>query len=188
MGEIEIEIFLDLDGVIADFDGHVISQGKQQVNKPEWTEYSKLERAWWQTMPQIAGARAFFDSLEKMAPVTFLTGMVLENTDGWSGKAEWLWEFLPERGMYAADDLMVCRPKHKQKLAGPGRILVDDSEKNIEQWIAKGGIGIIHPRGSTDYAETLRKVAIAIATLQTANQNNATRLYEGPRGAQPGPA
>lgn len=35
--------------------------------------------------------------------------------------------------------------KHlKQNYSGPGKVLIDDTELNIQQWIDKGGIGIYH--------------------------------------------
>ena len=34
--------------------------------------------------------------------------------------------------------------KDKHKHAAPGDILIDDKALNIEQWIAAGGIGILH--------------------------------------------
>jgi hypothetical protein len=34
----------------------------------------------------------------------------------------------------------------KASVAGPGKILIDDKNENIDEWEAAGGIGILYPR------------------------------------------
>lgn len=43
--------------------------------------------------------------------------------------------------------------KLKQEFSGPHKVLIDDTPENIEQWIARGGHGILH---EGDHASTVR--------------------------------
>ena len=146
-----IRIFLDLDGVVADFDTHKISQGKLRANGK--TDYDKLDYAWWSTMPAFKGARKFYDELRDLAPVTFLTAPVTLK-DCFAGKAQWVKDFVPE-DKRVLGKIIICPRQDKQYYARPTHILVDDNEDNITEWVAAGGIGI-HHKG--DYKETLEAV------------------------------
>lgn len=159
MADAPVHIFLDLDGVMADFDRHAHEQGKyDSKNKLKWDE---LDYQWWSTMPAFEGARGFYDAVKKLGTVRFLTAPVL--TEGcFSGKAAWVQKFLPERGKSAMKDLIICAGIDKKLLARPHHILVDDREANIKDWVAAGGIGILH---EGDFTVTLQKLEDAIANL-----------------------
>jgi len=167
-------IFLDIDGVIGDFDAHLDAQGKR---KPDGRiDRDALDFQWWKSMPVFEGAREFHADLQKLAEVKFLTGPMV-SVDCFGGKAAWISQtFLPQRGKWALTDLIICHSKRKGLLAGEGRILVDDTLANIEQWQAAGGIGI-HHKG--DFKATLDAVHKALAALpapqsapQSAHQPN----------------
>lgn len=154
-----ITIFLDLDGVLADFDGHMHARGKVKAGgKPD---YDAMDLAWWTSIPVFEGARSFYHSLKKEAPVKFLTAPV-PSVDCFAGKAQWIQDFVPGRGRWALLDLIICPGTAKQMLAGPGRILIDDRAANIESWQKAGGIGILH---TGDFARTLAAVRQAAAGL-----------------------
>lgn len=76
-------------------------------------------------------------------------------------KQEWLAEHFPDYpelltnfniGPYAMD---------KQNHCTPNDVLIDDSNLNIPQWIAKGGKGILH----TNYHDSVRELAAHISNL-----------------------
>jgi hypothetical protein len=46
--------------------------------------------------------------------------------------------------------------KDKQRFAGPGRVLIDDSELNIPQWRSRGGFGILYTDFLTCYDQLER--------------------------------
>jgi hypothetical protein len=153
----EIEIFLDLDGVIADFETHIATQNKRKPDgKIDW---DALDYQWWSTMPAYTGAKAFYDHLKAIAPVKFLTGPVLIE-DCYSGKAAWVKKFVPESGKFILSDLIICPSKEKHLLARPNNILIDDRENNIKDWEAAGGIGILH---EGDFKQTLSKLQKVLA-------------------------
>lgn len=153
-------IFLDIDGVIGDFDTHIETQNKR---KPDGRiNHDALDHAWWVSMPVFAGAKDFHTALTQLAEVKFLTGPMV-SVDCFGGKAAWISQkFLPERGKWALTDLIICHSKRKSLLAGPSRILIDDSAENIASWTAAGGIGILH---KGDFAATLATAKDAITRL-----------------------
>lgn len=154
-----VRIFIDLDGVLADFDLHLRQEGKRAPDgKPNWDE---LDYAWWSTIPLCVGAKNFYDEACKMGATKFLTAPVLDE-ECFSGKARWVQDFVPERGKDILKDLIVCPSTDKYLLAKPGHILVDDRESNIKDWVAAGGIGI-HHKG--DFTETLQKLKDAVAAI-----------------------
>jgi 5'(3')-deoxyribonucleotidase len=55
------------------------------------------------------------------------------------GKLEWVRKNIPQ----AIDRTIITR--HKHLLAGPGRILIDDAEFNVNDWNEHGGTGILYP-------------------------------------------
>lgn len=153
----KLDIFLDVDGVIADFEAHLESQDKLTENgKIKWDE---LDQDWFSTIPVYDDAQDFHKDLTKLGRVRFLTAPTL-SVGCFAGKAQWISEtFLPKKGKYALMDLMIMAKKDKQLVARPDRILIDDTQANIDNWIAAGGIGI-HHKGN--YGETLQALKNAI--------------------------
>ena len=49
--------------------------------------------------------------------------------------------------------LLLEYSNNKRKYAGPNCILIDDRDRNIEQWISSGGIGILHKDYDTTISE-----------------------------------
>jgi len=150
-------IFLDLDGVMADFDLHAVQQGKRTADgQNKWDE---IDRQWWVTMPAFAGAKEFYDAAKKMGVVKFLTAPALD-AECFAGKADWVQSFVPEQGKLILKHLIICPSADKHYLAKPHHILVDDRESNIQEWIAAGGIGILH---KGDFKETMKTLELAVA-------------------------
>jgi hypothetical protein len=154
----EFFIFLDLDGVIADFDSHAKAHNKPTTGK---IDHDSFDFTWWATMPAFTGAVEFYDQCAKRGSVKFLTGPKL-NSDCFGGKAEWIQSFHPGRGKWLLRDMIVCNSKDKGLLAGPKRVLIDDREENVRDWRIAGGIGI-HHKG--DFAKTLAALDRAMRAI-----------------------
>jgi hypothetical protein len=60
----------------------------------------------------------------------------------------------------------VVPKKLKQEYSGPGKVLIDDAPANIEQWVARGGHGILH---TGDHASTVKALQELVA-LHQANE------------------
>lgn len=159
-------IFLDIDGVLADFDSHLDTQNKRTAKGGP--DFDRLDHNWFATIPVFEGAQDFHKEMTKLGEVNFLTAPTMD-PGCHSGKAEWLTtKFLPKmddgkfekgRGKFALGNLMIVPKRLKMLFAQPNRILVDDTLANVESWIEAGGIGV-HHKG--DFAETLQAVKDAI--------------------------
>lgn len=153
-----VTIFLDLDGVIADFETH--AQNGQKYDDRGHLIRDELDTDWWQTIPAFDGAHDFYKTLRTKAAVKFLTAPML-NSDCHKGKADWVQSFASKQGKWAINDLIICPSRDKYFLAGPDRILIDDRISNIRDWEAAGGIGILH---EGDFAKTLAQLDLALNT------------------------
>ncbi|MCB4825096.1 hypothetical protein [Roseicella aerolata] len=133
-------LFLDLDGVLADFDrGVEVVTGKRPEELPLKSMWAALSRA-----PR------FFDTLEFMhdaqelwafcAPLrpTILTGLPL-GTWAPAQKKRWV-----ARMLGAHVPIITCMSRDKPRWSGPGHVLVDDRASAAEGWERKGGIFIHH--------------------------------------------
>ena len=154
-------IFLDLDGVLADFYLHAHQENKFTADGK--VDDSKLDYKWWATMPAYEGAKEFYDEARKLGTVKFLTGPIASE-ECFSGKAHWVREFVPERGKAILKDLIICASGDKAYLARSNHILIDDRASNIKDWEAQGGIGILH---TGNFDETLKKLQAAVLKLTT---------------------
>lgn len=169
----DIDVLIDLDGVLADFALHAQNHGKMDdQDKVKWNE---LDHDWWASMPAFDGAKKFYDDLATMTNTSFLTTPSM-GVECFSGKAAWLKSFVPERSWSILKDLIICSKKHL--LATPSRILIDDREKNVAEWQAAGGIGILH---TGDFAETIGNVSTAISQIYTKQPSNINSVSTSPR-------
>ncbi len=144
-------IFLDLDGVLADFEG---SFRTLFGISPD----SVTDKELWGRIDAYGKAK-FFSELEWMPDGKELWAFVTQNfirvkilsalgksdkidKQTSTGKREWLSHHLP---ILSSDDIILVNNKHhKQHYCKPGDILIDDTESNINEWSKKGGIGILH--------------------------------------------
>lgn len=147
-------VFFDIDGVLGDFDSHLDAHGFRGPDGQ--TLWDKLTLDWWTGMPAIAGAADFFMAVTQHAETRFLTAPVL-SAECFYGKAQWVQSLLPDEGKYALKRLIIASSKDKQYLAGPNRILIDDRQKNIDEWVAAGGIGILYNGDFAAVAAELKK-------------------------------
>ena len=73
--------------------------------------------------------------------VCFVTHAV-DRPGAFSGKYKWFCEYMHD----FHEDLIFIRAEHRHELAQAGRLLIDDSDKNIEQWTLNGGPCILFPQ------------------------------------------
>ena len=157
-------IWLDLDGVMADFDGHYERHfGVRPASWPEpdgdkWKLISSVPN-FYRTLPLMPNARDLFqftDELGKrISPVlakghgtAFLTGCPASIDASKNQKIEWTAEHFP-------DVMTVCCRSRDKFLHGlPGDILIDDYLRYSERWIEMGGIFVHH----TSVADTIRQL------------------------------
>lgn len=161
MSENKLIAFVDLDGVLVDFVGGV----NKSFNLP--TEYPPPKNGlpqwdWFKhygiTGKQVndictsdfwANLEWTLDGHEILRTIVeyvgskniYLLTCPMPNLESASGKARWVGKYLP----FYNDRLIITRAP-KQLLAGPNRLLIDDNDSNIEDFIRAGGKGILVPR------------------------------------------
>lgn len=156
------EIYLDVDGVCADF----ITPGLRAIGQnPElileqWQdkyagefypealigmppkqlfyELDKLGAAFWAELSPFPWFPDLYYELSSYGHVVFLTAPT-GFPDCLAGKYQWLCNFFGE----GFTDCVFT--EHKERLAHPNAILIDDSDRNIERFGERGGNGIIFP-------------------------------------------
>jgi 5'(3')-deoxyribonucleotidase len=143
-------IFCDMDGVLVDFDkGYEDMTGKStkhvdlQNSKAFWKNLDKsiqdkglTEYDYWKNLDWMPDGQTLWNYIKPYHPY-ILTAPSL-NPGSKQGKKEWVERLDDMKKQY-------FKPaKFKHEFSGKNRILIDDRADTIENWNAKGGIGILH--------------------------------------------
>jgi hypothetical protein len=148
-----MQLFLDCDGVLADFDLYAEKVFGLPPRKAEATLGTK--RFWcdlqshddfYNRLPLIPDALELYEAVWHLDPV-ILTGLPLGD---WAEpqKRAWGARHFPDARM------ICCMSKDKRNHMQPGDVLVDDWPKYRELWEGAGGIFILH----TSAAESIRQL------------------------------
>lgn len=163
-------VYLDMDGVLADFFGEVAREHKVGY----WREIHRKDLG----VDQIAQQPGFFADLPVMAHAAQLMMGVLALTDHYSilssplmseveqsssEKSEWLEKHL---GRHQPQAVIFDHEKFKyaRQADGTPNILIDDWDTNIGLWESMGGIGILHT--DKNYRDTVKDLAHALAGVK----------------------
>lgn len=134
------QLFLDLDGVLADFDRGVetvVGKRPDQLDtKQMWSALAKHED-FFGTLELMHDAQVLWDYCQPYAPI-ILTGLPLGR---WAEPQKRSWV----ANMLGRDvEVITTMSKHKPRWSRPGRVLVDDRERTRAGWEREGGIFILH--------------------------------------------
>lgn len=154
--DMDIKVYCDLDGVLADFvDQWKVyykqdpTKHKKKIGKEEFDEI--LDNApleFWSDMkfmPNVNGGQALWNKIKNYD--TEILSSPAESQASRVGKQKWL------KSKEINAPLNLEKSYKKQNFAAPNHILIDDRKRNIEQWKAAGGIGILHKNNITTFAE-----------------------------------
>jgi len=144
--EESLKIYCDLDGVLTDFS----KQGSKYIPgfKDFDTEYEYMFKTieevgptFWSTMDFMSGAENLLKLISNH-PVFILSAFPSIAPDkAAKGKREWIKKNL---GVEWLNRTFLCYSEEKQEHAAPNAILIDDIEKNVQAWVAAGGIGVLY--------------------------------------------
>jgi len=157
-------IWLDLDGVLADFDAHAEAiLGTSNTYKWEWVHGSE---AFWgaldahpggffRTMPPTPDAFDLWKAVEHRSPV-ILTALPEADAESVARqKREWVSQhFGPDVPVYT------CLTREKPFYCSVGDVLVDDRNVNAKLWTALGGDFILHTSAAASIERLLQLNAI----------------------------
>lgn len=136
-------IFLDCDGVLADFDTYAqdyFGQHPREIEKALGSDrfWRMLEAKgnFYRDLPLMPDAYALFDGVAHLNP-TILTGCPRGN---WAQaqKIAWAEQYFPDV------PVITCRSADKRDHAKPGDVLIDDWPQHRHRWIEMGGMFISH--------------------------------------------
>ena len=132
-------LFLDLDGVFSDFNRRVHHlSGKQphELGNKLW-KIIMADKQFFASLELMKDAEYLWEYVKQYDPV-FLTGAPPGERSREQTRA-WVAEKFGDK--YTT---IVLPKKDKQLHSGPHKVLVDDTQVNIDQWIDKGGHGVFH--------------------------------------------
>jgi hypothetical protein len=148
------QLFLDCDGVLADFD----KKAKEIFGMPS-SEFEEKYGAgkFWKTIHQsgeffyeldeMEDARELYDAVKHLDPI-ILTG-VPSNEEAIGQKVRWVRRIFGRK-----QPVTCCLSRQKYLYCTEGDILVDDTLKHSQKWIDAGGIFVHH----TSAKESIQKL------------------------------
>lgn len=158
-------IYCDMDGVMTDFDQILHKKYPEEMKNKDanthipltdddWTSFNK-DPYFWHFMPPMNDAFVLWDYIKKYEPHMLTAWAGCEKT---ANRGKWFW---CNRHLEIQDVSRFNCVKRDQKVLfaktnGIANILIDDYKKNIEEWIAAGGIGILHISAE----ETIRQLKL----------------------------
>jgi 5'(3')-deoxyribonucleotidase len=174
------KVFIDMDGVLVDFISGALEVFSVPYNSK--TDFM-LSIDTWEDLPRALGVsdQVFYSVMGKLSYEFWLTLAPLRDTDKLNcgnivrrltnsnkvetyilttavsansakGKIMWVEAHLP----HLADKVITA--KTKAAVSGQGKVLIDDRPRNIEEWEAAGGRGILYPQDyNTDHTSLDRE-------------------------------
>tara|TARA_R110000796_G_scaffold84972_8_gene184794 strand:+ start:1686 stop:3239 length:1554 start_codon:yes stop_codon:yes gene_type:complete len=160
VGEPKYKIYSDMDGVLTDFDASFL-KASGGIPPREYENKFGKEKFWelidgngvgyWVGMPYMSDAKQYLNYI-KDYNIELLSSPSRSSTSR-LGKRLWARNNMP------GVKLTLAQASKKQDYASPNSILIDDRKSNIDQWIAAGGIGILHT-SAADTIQQLKKLGL----------------------------
>ncbi len=135
-----MQIYIDMDGVLADFDSHYLRTFDKVPTRPGETDWKavRAHKGFYRHIPPMHDMSTLWDHLCRYKPI-ILTGIPASVPEAAENKMEWARIHLP-----LDTKVICCQAKDKHKQCLPGDLLIDDYEKHKQAWLDAGGIWITH--------------------------------------------
>jgi 5'(3')-deoxyribonucleotidase len=159
------EVYVDLDGVLADFFGHwARMDGKDHYkdidNKEAKIHLIKEHPTFWLDLPVLSNAGKLLGFIKKNFGHYNICSSPLEDDPYCeSQKREWVKKHLTA---FPPNQVIITKNKaaYATQIDGSPNILIDDWGKNVNAWVEAGGIAIKHKDHKLD--RTLRELQQSI--------------------------
>ncbi len=158
-------LYIDLDGVLADFDGHYerLFGTRPDRLSPSAMSKTDFDRGFWdnirshptfyQDLPPMPDAMQLWEGVKRLHPLpTILTGLPYSITEAEYQKRMWVMN-----NISASVPVIACASRDKRNYCTPGDVLVDDWIKWQSAWEDAGGIFIVHTSAEDSLAK-LREI------------------------------
>lgn len=147
-----MQVFVDLDGVLADFDtAHAKYFDYRPLKQQEHVDWALVKAIpdYFRNLPPMVDKDILCKYLSNITPEPIiLTGIPVSIPEAEQQKREWVKEHV------GPVKVICCLSKEKSLHAKPGDLLIDDWERYKDLWIAKGGRWITH----TSAENTIRQL------------------------------
>lgn len=148
-------IFVDLDGVLADFDtGYQVAFGTTPDKKVDNVDWKLVERrpGFYANLPPMKDWHILWEGLSRYPNRKVILTGVPKIPSAAHEKVEWV-----HRHCGKDQPVITCWSRHKSLyMHNSGDILIDDWEKYKELWIGRGGRWITHVNAENSLAELER--------------------------------
>ena len=153
------KIFCDMDGVLVDFEKGYSDLTNTTPSKSFdgkasfWEPINQAGASWWANLDWMSDGQDLWSYIKKYRP-NILSAPSWDQSSK-VGKEAWVKIHL--KNDY--NKLYLYSRANKQLFSEPNRILIDDMGKTIDEWNAKGGIGILHTSAANTISE-LKKLGL----------------------------
>lgn len=150
----QYKIYCDMDGVLCDFNRRFEQFGGMSPKEYEtkygtnkfWDLISKVGEQYWSKMPWMPEGKQLWNYIKQYNP-SLLSSPSSDYSSRY-GKKLWVQENIP------GTKLILTKRANKKDYTSGKSILIDDLDKNINEWRAAGGIGILY----TSTGQTLNEL------------------------------
>jgi hypothetical protein len=154
--------FLDLDGILGDFDRHILNcfgNTPRELEEEKMWELVKETSDFWLSMPVKWGAHALLRTVQALNPVV-LTGCPSSDFDrAEKHKIEWVAKHFGDL------PVITCRSREKPRyMTSTQDILIDDFRSNLRNWQKAGG-KIVHYRDSMQARTDFNRIVLQVGDL-----------------------
>lgn len=149
------KLYVDLDGVLADFDSHYSNLFSENSDKSfDNVDWSLVHNHgnFFRTLPILEDLK-LWKYIEKYNPI-ILSGVPKEVPNASDQKHDWI----DEKIGYNVERI-TCLSKEKSLYCNPGDIIIDDWDKYRHLWEEKGGIWVLHTTAD-DTIEQLKELGL----------------------------
>ena len=156
-------VFCDMDGCLADFEGHFeakmgksFDELKSTMSRTQSFKLTKsLPIEWWATMPWMTDGQELWKYLSENFESLHILSAPTQDVEEKAIKGKWEWlekeNIVTQLGK---DRIIINAEKHKFVKPTGVSILIDDKQKKIDHWRKAGGVGILH----TSTQNTIREL------------------------------
>lgn len=153
-----MQIFVDMDGVLADFDAHHETifgiRADKLADNVDWKKV-RASKDFYLNIPPMADLPVLWDYIERFKPIV-LTGVPSSVAEAPENKRAWV-----RRHLGNQVEVRTCASKDKSLHARHGDILIDDWDKYRHLWIARGGRWVTH-RSAEETVRQLFELGIGL--------------------------
>lgn len=183
-------IFLDCDGVLADFHGAACEvHGKPKETADRWNFYENwgmTHNEFWKPIQEL-GESFYMDYVKPLpwaatvwhlcneADDVIIATTCAHHPEGLMGKRRWVNYYMPDD---EAEMIFITR---KELLASPRRLLIDDNDDNIDAFRRYGGTAWTFPRDwnyLADYQATRMQVLAHNLEMWRANYGSGRYAFD----------